>query len=145
MKNFYLILILFLYFSCGEKQYKPDDALRLAGENRMELEKVLKHYKDDPLKYKAAVFLIENMPFHFYYEGKQLDSYSNINEALIRKKDYSFVIDSFKTLYGHCSTIKADSLLFDNAPSNALFYLKNHTRGNDERIFIYKDEVQIFL
>ena len=42
-----------------------EQALTMAGENRKELEKVLKHYKDDSLKLKAAQFLIRNMPFHF--------------------------------------------------------------------------------
>lgn len=41
-------------------------ALEMAGENRAELEKVLEHFKhdEDPLKYEAAKFLIENMPYH---------------------------------------------------------------------------------
>ena len=40
-------------------------ALQLAGENRTELEKVLEHYRGDSLKYKAVIFLIENMPYYF--------------------------------------------------------------------------------
>jgi hypothetical protein len=42
--------------------------LKRAGGNRPELEKVLQHYSVNPgdsLKYKAAVFLIENMPGHY--------------------------------------------------------------------------------
>ncbi|MDR1114860.1 MAG: transglutaminase-like domain-containing protein [Tannerella sp.] len=42
-----------------------DSALKYAGDNRQELEKALEHYRNDPLKYKAAVFLIENMPGHY--------------------------------------------------------------------------------
>ena len=48
------------------------------GENRVELEKVLFRYQIDPtdsLKYRAACFLIENMPYYTYYKGKQLDRY----------------------------------------------------------------------
>ncbi|MDR2968693.1 MAG: transglutaminase-like domain-containing protein, partial [Tannerellaceae bacterium] len=39
----------------------------MAGENRPELEKVLAYYStsEDSLKYRAACFLIENMPYHF--------------------------------------------------------------------------------
>ena len=33
-----------------------------AKHNKAELEKVLKHFKHDSLKYRAACFLIENMP-----------------------------------------------------------------------------------
>jgi hypothetical protein len=45
-----------------------ETALNEAGENRKELEKVLDFYKTNPadsLKYKAAVFLIENLPYRF--------------------------------------------------------------------------------
>jgi hypothetical protein len=78
-------------------------ALNLAGNNRNELEKVLEHYSKDPgdsLKYKAAVFLIENMPYYSYYEGKQLENYSNIYESILNKKDVFAVLDSFKNEYG---------------------------------------------
>ena len=47
----------------------PEQALQQAGENRAEMEKVLAHFKDDPdpLKYRAAKFLIENMPYNYTY------------------------------------------------------------------------------
>lgn len=41
------------------------EALDMAGDNRSELEKVLEHYKGEPLKYEAAKFLISNMPGHY--------------------------------------------------------------------------------
>ena len=44
-----------------------DKALRLSGDNRIELEKVIRHFSQDTsdsLKLKAALFLIENMPGH---------------------------------------------------------------------------------
>lgn len=52
--------------------------LRCAGDNRAELEKVLDRYSanpEDSLKYKAAVFLIRNMPGHSYYVGRQIEQY----------------------------------------------------------------------
>lgn len=51
-------------------------ALQAAGGNKKELQKVLHYYKKNPidsLKYKAACFLIENMPFYIYSSGEQLD------------------------------------------------------------------------
>lgn len=48
-----------------------EEALEHAGENRNELEYVLDHYKDDSLKYKAAVFLIENMPYRYSLVGDE--------------------------------------------------------------------------
>lgn len=49
-------------------------ALQAAGENKQELESVLKHFKDDPQKRKATNFLIENI------SGHTGASYSNIEK-----------------------------------------------------------------
>ena len=70
---FYLSGLLLLWSSC-QRPTMLDFALRYAGENRVELEKVLDHYRNDSLKYRAAVFLIGNMPYHYFYTGAQLDS-----------------------------------------------------------------------
>ncbi len=47
--------------------------LEKAGENRRELETVLEHYKDEPLKEKATRFLLENMDGHFAHTGEAVD------------------------------------------------------------------------
>ena len=52
-------------------------ALRQAGDNRPELERVLDHYAASPadsLKFQAARFLIENMPGHYTLVGEEVDS-----------------------------------------------------------------------
>jgi hypothetical protein len=113
--------IFFLLFtiSCKRTPNYLEEALLFAGENRPELEKVLQHYSVDPkdsLKYKAAVFLIENMPGHYSYRNEAyLDRYydeidiavdtantddvnvSNIIEVSARyagKETYDYVWDS---------------------------------------------------
>ena len=51
-----------------------ETVLQVAGENRQELEKVLHYYRinlSDSLKYKAACFLIENIPFYTYSDREQ--------------------------------------------------------------------------
>lgn len=45
-------------------------SLNAAGKNRIELEKVLEHYKDSGPKYDAACFLIKNMPGYYSYAKK---------------------------------------------------------------------------
>ena len=62
-KTIYLSLLL-IFYSCNQSS-KLELVLQEAGENRAELEFVLEHYKGDSLKYKAACFLIENMPDKF--------------------------------------------------------------------------------
>lgn len=53
-------------------------ALDSAGSNRGELEKVLAHYADDTLKFKAACFLIGNMEGHSYITHLLKDTTDNI-------------------------------------------------------------------
>ncbi|MBD5274901.1 MAG: hypothetical protein HDS37_02160 [Bacteroides sp.] len=59
-------------------------SLEMAGDNREGLENVLRHFKDDPdpLKYKAAKFLIENMPYHYSFEGKGIEQYDSVYLAM---------------------------------------------------------------
>jgi len=67
--NVFFLVILTLV-SCNNYPEKLDVALCDAKNNRKELEKVLDFYKsrsDNFLKHKAAVFLIENMPYHFSF------------------------------------------------------------------------------
>lgn len=78
------IFILF-FFACKGNQSKLEYAFESAGENRKELEKVLEHYKDDSLKLKAAIFLIENMPYYFSYEGKDVEILKQFKEREIKK------------------------------------------------------------
>lgn len=73
--NWICVLILFALLACTNKANKLDIALQQAKENKKELIKVLEYLKDDSLKYRALCFLIENMPYHDYYEGNNLKKY----------------------------------------------------------------------
>ena len=94
-------------YSCKNKdtQTALDIAMEKAGDNRQELEKVLRHYQQSPadsLKYKAACFLIENMPYYSYPVGKQLDNYKTYFNWLrhYRKKTPRELSDSIRQLFG---------------------------------------------
>lgn len=50
-----------------EKEDALERNLTRAGNNRVELEKVLQHYQQDSLKLKAATLLISNMERNYYY------------------------------------------------------------------------------
>ena len=43
-----------------------------------------------------------------------------------------------------CLNMDTDSLVFRDIPANALLLLRNHTRGLDERIFIYENKTQLW-
>lgn len=69
------VSVLFGLLSCSSSEREQlETALVFAGSNRAELEKVLEHYKDAPLKLQAAIYLIENMPLYYTYKGNDLDS-----------------------------------------------------------------------
>src|SRR5690606_6819995 len=66
----YLVILLLILNSNSLKSEHLAFALESAGANRGELERLLSHYSKQPndsLKYKAAVYLIENMPYHYSY------------------------------------------------------------------------------
>ena len=84
MKQHTNVILLFLCIltTFGCKTDKTDIylkyALYAAGKNRGQLEKVLDYYSNDSLKYKAACFLIENMPGHYSYAQKdRINAYYN--------------------------------------------------------------------
>ncbi len=60
-----LFTILSFLFFLNKKESQLEFALRFAGNNRLELEKVIEHYRNNPQKLFAACFLIENMPYHY--------------------------------------------------------------------------------
>lgn len=101
----------------------PEKALQQAGDNRAELEKVLAHFKEDPdpLKYRAAKFLIENMPYHYTYEGNAIDAYDSAylkmaDEAIqargeFFKKQTQLINYADKRFVNDIQHVKADYLI----------------------------------
>ncbi|MBD3589314.1 transglutaminase domain-containing protein [Bacteroides sp. GM023] len=96
--------------------------LQVAKDNRMELEKVLYCYQKnstDSLKYRAACFLIENMPFYTYSDGEQLDNYKSYYIWLkkSRGKTPQQVADSVKNVYGAINELekRCDIMEIDSA------------------------------
>ena len=51
--------------ACMDLPADVEEALALAGGNRRELKAVLRHYRQDSLKFRAACFLIANMRWHY--------------------------------------------------------------------------------
>lgn len=84
LKYIYTCLIFLSILSCQARNEALESALKLAGNNRSELEKVLNHYSQNPtdsLKLKAAEFLIENMPGHYTLEGALINKYRTLIDA----------------------------------------------------------------
>lgn len=79
-----LFIMLLLFVSCrSQNEKRLEQALEMAGENRVELEKVLKHYQGDKMKLEAAKFLIRNMPGHGSYAGEEIEAYYREVEPIL--------------------------------------------------------------
>lgn len=93
----------FWFIACGgHSNVNLKDALRDAGTNRIELDKVIQHYQDDEEKYAAAVFLISNMKFHGESRGEQLNTYRLFYELYSEMGNDSFdLIDSIQSSDNH--------------------------------------------
>lgn len=134
---FFILAAIFL--SCSRKSLL-EQTLKLAGENKTELEKVLEHYRQtgDERRYEAALFLVTNMGNKHSYEGDILDNYEpifNIYDSLYNKnildREPQVVVDKWDELnkkYGaidvsrlqrvyDCQTLSSDFLIqnIDNA------------------------------
>ncbi len=99
--EYLLYSLIYLLVSCAPKMECPlENVLKLAGKNRHELERVIKHYSKEPtdsLKLKAAEFLIMNMP------GKYTESYdapwedvATVNLRWTSSSDKSRVLNTYK-------------------------------------------------
>lgn len=78
---FYFVFIVSFCISCNHDRAHIGYALEEAGNNRLELLKVIDHYRNvdnvDSLKLKAALFLIENMKGHGTVWSEAIDSFRN--------------------------------------------------------------------
>lgn len=76
-RQLFICVYILCLFSCipSHEGERLEAALIFSGSNRAELEKVLEHYQHDSLKFRAAVYLIENMSLYYTYKGCDLDSF----------------------------------------------------------------------
>jgi len=130
MKNsIQITLLIFVLIGCTKQSSRLEQALNFAGNNRTELEKVLDHYKNKPadsLKYRAACFLIENMPYHF--------SCNNMRFEFIKKEISEMVFENgssiqtvYKTLEKKYGKIYPNDYIVNNDAKSisSLYLIKN--------------------
>lgn len=79
-KHFFCLFALIVTAACSPYPAEVEHALKLAGDNRAELEKALEHYNNRPedrLKLQSAYFLIANMPYHFAVQNRALEAFKS--------------------------------------------------------------------
>ena len=71
---FYLSGLLLLWSSCQRPTMLDFSVAVMPGKTAWNWKRYSTTTWNDSLKYRAAVFLIGNMPYHYFYTGAQLDS-----------------------------------------------------------------------
>ncbi len=80
----FIFLCIMAKIASSCKESSLDRSLSQAGNNRKELESVLQHYRNDPLKLQAAHFLIENMDAHYGFGGEAVEKYYHAMDSVFR-------------------------------------------------------------
>ena len=144
-KYLFLLAVILLLGSCNNELSR---SLDFSNSNRSELERVLEHFKEDPnpLKYKAACFIIENMPYHYTYYGDRAEMYENayITMATDAKEFHDSVITKELNRIGHnilntrseIQTIKADYLIKAIDDACNIWEKVNWKKEYDESLFM---------
>jgi len=131
-KLLYLLSFTLILFSCQQNRgIIPNNvlvALDSAKGNKIELQKVLDHYKNDTLKLKAAYFLISNMEDHCYYKAKIVDtSGQNVDFRVLDYANYDIMREAWDSLETKIGSIdfKRDTVIYDLQLLSADYLIKN--------------------
>ena len=108
-----LSLLIFSYCQSVNEENAINKSLALAGENRHELEKVLKHFEKDSLKLEAAKYLIRNMPYHNYYDYDLINTYYSDLYALASANDMD-ILSAMDSLNDKYRIIVTQNLVVEN-------------------------------
>ncbi len=127
----YVLLFFYALLAC-DRPAQPDqlkEALRAAGTNRAELEKVLQHYQNqgDSLKLKAAVYLITRLPYSHSYWDENIEKYDPIFAELNGMdvgRAVEMVFDRYEEKHGSLELRKMDRVM-DARTATADFLIEN--------------------
>lgn len=113
-----LVFISFACLACKQQTTELERVLKLAGKNRIELEKVIEHYSQnegDSLKLKAAIFLITNMDVHFSYKSETWDDFQMEMDTLFKHEDRPAELEQeLERLYEKYETSLYDDLSYNS-------------------------------
>lgn len=140
--------------NCSNTTDKISIAKKHAGDNWYELQKVIDYYEkpEDSLKRKAAIFLIENMPYHYSYAGDEIGQYYDeiipILNLRVSPSEKMEKIQKISLKYPHISqhtiedikVIKADYLI-----KNIETAFKDWTRKKNNRHLTFEQFCEFLL
>lgn len=137
------------FFNSNNKELIVEEVLekkQMKAENQNETNKALDY---DPLSYYISTFTSESLIFDM---GEEVTiEYMTIlprnDDNFVRPGDeyelfYNSGTEGWKSI-GHKNVTK-EFLIYDDVPSNALLWLKNHSRGKEEQVFFMHEGEQVF-
>lgn len=135
-KGWYLIFLLpsiISFSACTRNQNETsaqlEYSLKFAGDNRIELEKVLDFYSQTPadsLKYKAACFLIRNMPNYYSYYSPEIDSVKNLFQAVAHQQmNEAQALQIAQEKYGNLANQQQFKTVYDSHVITAYYLIQN--------------------
>jgi len=117
-----------------------NSALELSGENRGELQKVLDYYRKvnpDPLKLKAAEYLISNMVAHYAVAGRTMERLKRDIDTTFREQPAAFKM-IFYLMAARIAIAQGDHTIeYDLHHIKADYLIKNI-----ERSFVIREEIK---
>jgi len=144
----YLLFVSLLFLIAGCVSYPKylETNFQLAGKNKDELKKVIRHYsthRTDSLKRKAAIFLIENMDMHESYSSKAWDNFQLALDSLFKtEKVTNNLYKGVDNLYAKYSeTFQDITYISDLQAVNSKFLIYNI----DQAFFAWKTPYARFL
>ena len=129
-----IILSLVFFPSCGNREFElPENVqqiLEKSADNRLELEKVIDHYKGtgEVIKEEAAYFLIGNMGKHGYLKYKLVDTTEILVDFnVLDYPDYKSMVEAWDIVEDEQGEIHymTDTLILDCHAIKADFLIKN--------------------
>lgn len=123
----FALLVINFFMACQNKDNDLEIALKLAGENRSELEFVLSHYTKNPadsLKLQAAEFLIKNMPGHYTLDS---DLFNEVRQLTDKDTTISyFTKKALDIVLSRSSWLRAESLELEDIKHISSAFLIRH-------------------
>lgn len=94
LKKIILVILICIFSACQDIPVEVEQALKLSKNNRVELEKVIKHYQkpQDSLKLKAAYFLIKNMSNKYTVHVEKIERLNSIFPAIEKARKKNLVV-----------------------------------------------------
>lgn len=117
------IYILCIFMTACNPPGPLEQTLRQAGNNRIELEEVLKHYQKDKLRYKAACYLIERMSKCYSYSDLYIDSLKQLKWLSAQYGEGTWT-DSVNDLWYNFSYRKSPKI-YDSQVITAEYLIEN--------------------